>query len=227
MLETKLPGVQDVDGARLPTSLPPVVDAHVHLFPDRLFAAIWRWFDEHGWPIRYPLTSPEALSFLFDRGVERVVALHYAHKPGIARGLNRYMAELAASEPRLVGTAMPGKGDIPLNVVPVDYVVEAGHAIARDHRSLGKTFHLVDPNPVTAREVFEWIALCCSQPCSDAQARQRCPMAAPSAASEAAISRSARAVRASARCLPRAASCPSSAAVRVASTSWSARGCAG
>ena len=59
---------------------------------------------------------------------------------------------------------LPGKGDIPLNVVPIDYVVDAGYAIASDRRSLGKTFHLVDPDPMTARRVFELIARAAGRP---------------------------------------------------------------
>jgi hypothetical protein len=106
-----LPALDDAEGAALPASLPPVIDAHVHLFPDRVFAAIWRWFDAHGWPIRHKLHSPRVLDFLFSRGVSRVVALCYAHKPGMARALNRYMADLAASDPRILalGTVLPGE----------------------------------------------------------------------------------------------------------------------
>ncbi|MEC7526193.1 MAG: SDR family oxidoreductase [Myxococcota bacterium] len=59
---------------------------------------------------------------------------------------------------------LPGRGDVPLNLVPVDYVVDAGCAIARDRRSLGKTFHVVDPEPVTARRVFELIARAAGRP---------------------------------------------------------------
>ena len=54
--------LDDEEGPRLPASLPPVVDAHVHLFPDRVFEAIWRWFEQYGWPIRYKLHTPEVLS---------------------------------------------------------------------------------------------------------------------------------------------------------------------
>ncbi|HJL18359.1 MAG TPA: SDR family oxidoreductase [Sandaracinaceae bacterium LLY-WYZ-13_1] len=53
---------------------------------------------------------------------------------------------------------LPGRGDIPLNLVPIDFVVDAGLAIVADRRSLGKTFHLVDPDAETARRVFELIA---------------------------------------------------------------------
>ncbi len=88
-----------------------VVDGHVHLFPDRMFRAIWRWFDAYGWPVRYKLDAPEVLRFLFSRGVARVVGLHYAHAPGLARMMNAYMAELVRAEPRLTGvaTVLPGE----------------------------------------------------------------------------------------------------------------------
>lgn len=111
MLAGKLPGLDDLEGARLPASLPEVVDAHVHLFPDRLFEAVWRWFETHGWPIRYKLHTQEVIAFLLSRGVARVVALHYSHKPGMARALNTYVAELARAEPRVLGlaTVLPGE----------------------------------------------------------------------------------------------------------------------
>ncbi|WNG55343.1 amidohydrolase [Archangium gephyra] len=106
-----LPALNDEEGPRLPEGLPPVVDAHVHLFPDGVFEAIWRWFDQYGWPIRYKLHTPQVVSFLLSRGVHRVVALHYAHKPGMARFLNSYVAEVARAEPRVLGlaTVMPGE----------------------------------------------------------------------------------------------------------------------
>ncbi len=111
MLDERLPAIHDVDGLALPESLPPVIDAHVHLFPDRLFEALWRWFDDHGWQVRYPLTSPKVVEFLLGRGVQQVVALHYAHREGMARGLNRYVAELASRDPRIVGTATVFPGE--------------------------------------------------------------------------------------------------------------------
>jgi predicted TIM-barrel fold metal-dependent hydrolase len=103
--------LDDEEGARVPTGLPPVIDAHVHLFPDRVFEAVWRWFDRNGWPIRYKIHSPEVVQFLLSRGIARVVALHYSHKPGMARMLNEYVAEIARDEPRVIGlaTVLPGE----------------------------------------------------------------------------------------------------------------------
>ena len=90
-----------------------IIDAHVHVFPLRVFEAIWRWFDNYGWEIRYKLEAEETLSFLFERGVDYVVGLHYAHKPGMARALNRFAAELAQKKPRLIpcATVLPGEPD--------------------------------------------------------------------------------------------------------------------
>lgn len=95
-LAKPMPGLDDPEGARLPDALPPVVDAHVHIFPPRLFEALWRWFDTWGWPIRYRLHAEQTLDFLRARGVRHMVALHYAHKPGMARSLNAFVAEVAA-----------------------------------------------------------------------------------------------------------------------------------
>jgi predicted TIM-barrel fold metal-dependent hydrolase len=112
-LASPLPALDDAEGACVPHGLPPVVDAHVHLFPDRVFAAIYRWFDRHGWPVRYQLTAPEVIAFLRDRGVTRIVGLSYAHRPGMARALNEYMAALARDHAGVTGlaTVMPGEPD--------------------------------------------------------------------------------------------------------------------
>jgi nucleoside-diphosphate-sugar epimerase len=53
---------------------------------------------------------------------------------------------------------LPGRGDAFLHLVPVDYVVRAARAIGRDPRAPGRTFHIGDPAPLTARRVFELVA---------------------------------------------------------------------
>lgn len=113
MVNLPLPGVDDIEHDAIPESLPEVVDAHVHLFPDGFFQAIWYWFEHHAWPIRYRLNSSEIIDFLLGRGIGRIVGLHYAHKPAAARALNRYMADLCAKHPELTGTAtvFPGEED--------------------------------------------------------------------------------------------------------------------
>jgi nucleoside-diphosphate-sugar epimerase len=69
-----------------------------------------------------------------------------------------YLGILLVMSPLAVPLPLPGNGVAPLNVVPVDFVVEAVWAISRDPRGVGRTFHLVDPNPMSARRVYELIA---------------------------------------------------------------------
>jgi predicted TIM-barrel fold metal-dependent hydrolase len=106
----ELPTLDDPEGARVPEHLR-VIDAHVHLFPDDVFAAIRRWFEENAWQVRYQLSAIETVDFLLERGIERVVALTYAHKPGLADLLNRFMADIASSRPAVaaLGTVLPGE----------------------------------------------------------------------------------------------------------------------
>jgi thioester reductase-like protein len=52
-----------------------------------------------------------------------------------------------------------GRGDAPFNVVPVDFVVDAIAAGARDPEAVGHTLHLVDPEPVSAHELARLLAM--------------------------------------------------------------------
>jgi len=100
-----LPGLDDDEGFSLPDNLPPVTDAHVHVFPDPIFRAIWRWFDAYGWPVRYKLFADEVIRHLQSRKVSKLVLLHYAHKPGIAWSINTCVAELVKRHENVTGLA--------------------------------------------------------------------------------------------------------------------------
>jgi nucleoside-diphosphate-sugar epimerase len=65
---------------------------------------------------------------------------------------------LVVTSPPDLALPLPGRGDEPLNLVPIDWVARASVAIGRDPGARGKTFHLVDPHPLTARRVFELVA---------------------------------------------------------------------
>jgi thioester reductase-like protein len=65
---------------------------------------------------------------------------------------------LILSSPPDLAIPLPGRGDAPLPMVPVDYVARAACAIGRDPRAPGRTFHLVDPHPLSSRRVFELVA---------------------------------------------------------------------
>lgn len=68
------------------------------------------------------------------------------------------MGILVVTSPISVPLPLPGSGVAPLNLVPVDFVTRATLHLALDERAAGKTFHLVDPNPLSSRHVYELIA---------------------------------------------------------------------
>ena len=111
MLNKPLAAVDEPEGQYVPFRSSFIVDAHVHLFPNNLFKPIRQWFENFGWPIRYHLSSTEIINFLVSHGVDHIVALHYAHKPGIARQLNAYMAEISRSHRQVtaMATVYPGE----------------------------------------------------------------------------------------------------------------------
>jgi thioester reductase-like protein len=65
---------------------------------------------------------------------------------------------LIVATPAEIAIPLPGKGDAPLNIVPIDFVVSAAHAIGKNPRAIGRTIHLADPVPLSARSVFELVA---------------------------------------------------------------------
>lgn len=68
------------------------------------------------------------------------------------------LAILLVASPVAVPLPLPGDAVAPLNVVPVDFVVDAALAIAENPAGAGKTVHVVDPAPLSARRVYEMIA---------------------------------------------------------------------
>jgi len=52
-----------------------------------------------------------------------------------------------------------GRADAPFNVVPVDYIVNAIAAAATAEEAVGETLHLVDPEPLSARELTETLSM--------------------------------------------------------------------
>jgi hypothetical protein len=112
MLKPNLPFHDDPEGQIIPFGLPKVIDAHVHVFPGSIFDAVRRRFSEHAWRNRYELSTSEVFQFLLDHGVSHVAALQYAHKPGIARSLNQYMASKCqpyAGQVTGLATVLPGE----------------------------------------------------------------------------------------------------------------------
>ncbi len=74
---------------------PSIVDFHVHLFPDRMFDAVWKYFtDNYRWDVIYRMYAQECLRHLRERGVDTVVFSNYAHRRGVAGPLNEWNARI-------------------------------------------------------------------------------------------------------------------------------------
>lgn len=69
-----------------------------------------------------------------------------------------FFFQLIVNNPTRLPVPLPSAAMHPLNVVPVDYVTRAMHAISIGENNVGRTFHLVDPNPISARDAFRMIA---------------------------------------------------------------------
>ncbi len=69
-----------------------------------------------------------------------------------------YLIHYLRKWPSVLSLFNIGNREVSLNLVPVDFVVEAMAALARDPLSIGKTVQLADPNPLTTRELFNAIA---------------------------------------------------------------------
>ncbi|MEY4581205.1 MAG: hypothetical protein RL701_5908 [Pseudomonadota bacterium] len=73
-----------------------------------------------------------------------------------AEGLYAWL-QLIVNSPRELRLPMPGGGDQPCHFVPIDYVIEAGLAIAGSPDSVGRTFHIADERPTSVARVFDAI----------------------------------------------------------------------
>lgn len=70
-----------------------------------------------------------------------------------------YSLALALAEaPLAVPLPLPEDPQAPLNVVPIDFVVDAALVIGLHPSAAGRTVHVVDPAPLPARRVYELIA---------------------------------------------------------------------
>lgn len=83
----------------------PVVDSHVHVFPDKLAQAVRNWFSRHAWEFYEQGSAQQLLQRLFHAGLHGAVLLSYAHRPGISEELNGFVASLAKRFPKAVGFA--------------------------------------------------------------------------------------------------------------------------
>ncbi|HEX8635711.1 MAG TPA: SDR family oxidoreductase [Pyrinomonadaceae bacterium] len=91
------------------------------------------------------------------------------HRPSVVCGDSRtgetakydgiyYLIKYLRMWPGLLSLVNIGNREVGLNIVPVDFVVAAMAALARDERATGATVQLADPHPLTTDELFETIS---------------------------------------------------------------------
>jgi nucleoside-diphosphate-sugar epimerase len=91
------------------------------------------------------------------------------HRPAVVCGDSRtgetakydgiyYLIHYLRMQPTLLSTLNIGNLAVKLNLVPVDFVVEAMRALINDERARGQTVQLADPSPLTTAELFDSIA---------------------------------------------------------------------
>jgi hypothetical protein len=79
-----------------------IIDFHVHLFPDRMFDAIWEYFlNYYAWDVKPRLYYRQCVDFLRERGVGPIVYSNYAHRAGVAEGLNEWNLSVVDELPDL------------------------------------------------------------------------------------------------------------------------------
>ena len=121
------------------TPNPPVVDAHVHLHPGRLGEKVREFFAPMAESLQYPLDHGLVRAQLAAEGFTEIWALPYAHKPGVADGLNestRHIAEAPGPLSVVAGcTAHPGDPDPAATVRRA--VEDLGARVLKLHCSVG------------------------------------------------------------------------------------------
>jgi uncharacterized protein len=114
-----------------------ITDSHVHLLPDRLAAKIRKFFVDRGSPrLLYPYECEAALAELRRAGIARCWSLPYAHRGGVASGLNRWMAETFAGDPFVVpGATVHPEDDV--EAVVREAIEELDLPVFKLHCSVG------------------------------------------------------------------------------------------
>src|ERR1051325_8631060 len=69
-----------------------------------------------------------------------------------------YLIHYLLRWPSMLSMLNIGNHVVSLNLVPVDFVVDAMAALVFDERAIGKTLQLADPSPLTTNELFNAIA---------------------------------------------------------------------
>lgn len=122
----------------------PCFDAHVHLHPPPLARAIERWFAGRDWIAGHPFDPRAVADTLAARGVRRFCFFSYAHKPGMAAELNRWLAATARTLPGAIALGTLHPDDPEVDAVAVEATEGLGLRGFKFHHSVQR-FHVDDP----------------------------------------------------------------------------------
>lgn len=119
------------------------VDLHVHVFPPRLFEAVWTHFEQASWPVHRE-HARQIAETLARHGIEMAAALSYAHKPGVAGPLNRFMEETGRQVPVFLPFATIHVDDDDLGEC-VDHAIRSDRLFGFKFQPLVQAFDVNDP----------------------------------------------------------------------------------
>ena len=91
------------------------------------------------------------------------------HRPAVVVGDSRtgetakydgiyYLIHYLRKWPAGLALVNIGNSEVSLNLVPIDFVIEAMVALAKDERAVGATVQIADPAPLTTEQLFDEIA---------------------------------------------------------------------
>jgi thioester reductase-like protein len=69
-----------------------------------------------------------------------------------------HLMVLIVDSPLDLQIPLPGAGCAPLHLVPIDFVIDAAYHLSRLEDAVSKTYHLVDPCPLSAHSVLQLVA---------------------------------------------------------------------
>ncbi len=120
-----------------------LIDLHVHVFPERMFEAVWKQFDSFGWGFHREYAD-QIRQTLTAHGVTRAVAMSYPHKVGVGKPLNRFMETLGQPGTMFLpfASAYPDDDDFRETV---DHALDSPHLHGFKFQPLVQRFDVNDP----------------------------------------------------------------------------------
>lgn len=120
-----------------------IVDLHVHLFPDRMFQAVWKYFESYGWAVHHENVE-KIEQTLTSYGITLAVGLSYPHKKGVAESLNLFMEKVGREFPLFYPFASVHPEDENFEQY-IDYAIQSDHIFGFKFQPLVQQFDVNTP----------------------------------------------------------------------------------